>query len=231
MKNTKFLIPIIIYVIFKIYNINNIEKSNLLEKKVHVDNTIKENNNSSIFDEKQIKEKKYGSLLDQYKKYEVGDLISVIIAENTIANNKTADNVKRYAISSLGENNIKPETNKIIKLIKNFFKLYEKSENSLFGAGQNFSENFLSGIITVTIKKILPNENLVISGEKNLVINKGNELIKFSGIINPSDIRKDNKILSTKIYNVKIEYLRNDFIKDVQKMGWWQRFILHIIPI
>ncbi|WP_343188934.1 flagellar basal body L-ring protein FlgH [Buchnera aphidicola (Chaitoregma tattakana)] len=231
MKNTKFLIPILIYILFKMYSLNHAEVKKLPEKKNSILNIIKKENNGSVFIDDIDKEKKYISFFDQYKKYKPGDLISVLIDENTIANNRTADRMKRYASSLLEDQEKKPEPNKIARFIKKFFKLNQQSENNLLGSGQNFSENFLAGTITVTVKKILQNKNLVVSGEKNIIINQGNELIKLSGIIDPNDVNSENKIFSTNIANVKIECLRNDYIKDVQKIGWWQRFILHVIPI
>ncbi|WP_343188056.1 flagellar basal body L-ring protein FlgH [Buchnera aphidicola (Ceratoglyphina bambusae)] len=231
MKNKKFIVSLIIYILLEIFFAKNVLAINVLHKQTNLFHKIKQENDGSIFKEQEVKEKKYGTLLDQHKKYNVGDLISVIIQENTVANNKTSENVKRYAISTLGEKEKKEENNKIKRFLKNFFKINQESKNNLFGAGQNFSENFLSGIITVTVEKVLPNENLLVYGNKNVIINKGNELIKFSGIINPDDIRIDNKVISTNIANMKIECLRNDYVKDIQKMGWWQRFILHIIPI
>ncbi|BGI51459.1 MAG: flagellar basal body L-ring protein FlgH [Buchnera aphidicola (Ceratovacuna japonica)] len=231
MKNTKFLIPILIYALFKMYSSNNSNENNILEKKNIIYKDFKYKDNGSIFKEKDITDKSGDSLFNQYKNYKVGDLISVLIEENTLATNRTANNAKRYASSTIGDKEKKYGFNRITMIIKNLFKLSQKSENNLFGTGQNFSENFLSGIITVTVKKILSNQNLLVSGTKNIVINKGNEILTFSGIINPDDIKKDNKIISTKISNVKIECLRNDYTIDIQKMGWLQRFILHVIPI
>ncbi|WP_343183885.1 flagellar basal body L-ring protein FlgH [Buchnera aphidicola (Ceratovacuna keduensis)] len=231
MKNTKFLIPILIYILFKTYSLNNSNENNILEKRNSAYKNIKDDTYGSIFEENNITEKKNSSLFEQEKKYKVGDLISILIQENTIATNRTAENTKRYASSLLGNKEKKYENNRLTMILKNFFRLNQKSENNLFGSGQNISENFLSGIITVTVKQILPNENLLVSGTKNIVINRGNETIKFSGIINPDNIKKNNKIISTRVADIKVEYFRNDYIKDIEKMGWWQRFILHVIPI
>ncbi|WP_343154610.1 flagellar basal body L-ring protein FlgH [Buchnera aphidicola (Pseudoregma panicola)] len=231
MKNTKFLIPILIYILYKTCSFNNYNEKNILEKNNYIYKNIKNENDGSIFKENVLIEKKYDSLFEKYKKYKVGDLISVLIQENTIATNRSAENTKRYASSALGAKEKQHGGNKLTTILKNIFRLNQKSENKLFGSGQNFSENFLSGIITVTVKKILPNGNLLISGNKNIVINKGNETIKFSGIINPDDIRKNNKIISTSVANVKVKYFRNDYTKEIENMGWWQRFILNVIPI
>ncbi|MDD0148728.1 flagellar basal body L-ring protein FlgH, partial [Shigella flexneri] len=68
-------------------------------------------------------------------------------------------------------------------------------------------------------------------GEKQVAINRGIEFIRFSGVINPSNISKNNLVASTQIADARIEYVNNGKINDAQKMGWFQRFLLNISPI
>jgi hypothetical protein len=51
----------------------------------------------------------------------------------------------------------------------------------------------------VTVLEVLPNGNLVVSGEKQMAINQGAEFIRFSGVVNPRTITGDNGVLSTQV--------------------------------
>ena len=70
----------------------------------------------------------------------------------------------------------------------------------------------------------LANGNLVVSGEKWITINRGEELIRVTGIVRPVDIRPDNSIDSTQVANAKIEYRGVGTLADSNRPGWLTRF-------
>ena len=49
------------------------------------------------------------------------------------------------------------------------------------GQGAAAANNAFNGTITVTVIEVYPNGNLLVSGEKQIAINQGNEFIRFSG--------------------------------------------------
>jgi hypothetical protein len=71
---------------------------------------------------------------------------------------------------------------------------------------------------------VLPNGNLLVSGEKQIAINQGNEFIRFSGIVNPVSVTGANTVQSTQVADARIEYRANGYIDETQQMGWLQRF-------
>ena len=48
-----------------------------------------------------------------------------------------------------------------------------------------------TGTITVTVTEVLPNGNLLVSGEKQVGINQGSEFIRLSGVVNPIAAHRD----------------------------------------
>jgi len=56
---------------------------------------------------------------------------------------------------------------------------------------------------------VLPNGNLVVSGEKQVALDKGTEFIRFSGVVNPDTISLGNTVPSTKVADARIEYRTN----------------------
>ena len=85
-------------------------------------------------------------------------------------------------------------------------------------------------MITVTVTGVLPNGNLMVSGEKQMGINQGNEFVRFSGVVNPSTVSSQNTVFSTQVADAKIEYSAKGYIDEAQNMGSLQRFFLNVSP-
>ena len=100
------------------------------------------------------------------------------------------------------------------------------SDASKFGGkGDAAANNAFTGTITTTVIEVLPNGNLLVSGEKQIAINQGNEFIRFSGIVNPVSVTGANTVQSvTQVADARIEYRANGYIDETQQMGWLQRF-------
>ena len=96
---------------------------------------------------------------------------------------------------------------------------------SFDGEGESKQNNSLDGSITVSVSEVLPNGNLVIRGEKWLMINQGNEYIRLTGIIRTYDIDEDDSIRSDKIANARIEYSGTGQVASTNAQGWFSKFL------
>jgi flagellar L-ring protein FlgH len=105
------------------------------------------------------------------------------------------------------------------------------SANAFSGKGASSADNNFTGTITVTVIEVLPNGNLVVSGEKQVAINQGNEFIRFSGVVNATQISGANTVQSTQVADARIEYRANGYIDEAQVMGWLARFFLTFMPL
>jgi flagellar L-ring protein precursor FlgH len=92
------------------------------------------------------------------------------------------------------------------------------------GEGNSAQSNSLTGFVTVTVAKVLPNGNLYVKGEKKIWINQGQENVLLSGVIRPIDLAPDNSISSSKVANARITYGGRGAIADVNAQGWLSRF-------
>ncbi len=98
------------------------------------------------------------------------------------------------------------------------------------GQGSAAANNRFNGTITVTVVDVYPNGNLLVSGEKQIAINQGNEFIRFSGVVNPSYVTGSNTVQSTQVADARIEYKSSGYISESQAMGWLQRFFVALLP-
>jgi len=190
--------------------------------------------NGSLFQEKKpVINYGYQSLFEDHRSHNVGDIITVALQENISASNSTSSNLTRDGTANVGVTITPGKLNPVLGFNINDNKTGIDSigKNDFSGKGSNSAKNKFTGLITVTVQKVFPNGNLKVVGEKQVAINDGIEFIRFSGVINPRNINKNNLIASTQIADTRIEYISNNRTNDVQKMGWLQRFLLKISPI
>lgn len=103
-------------------------------------------------------------------------------------------------------------------------------DSSFTGRGGSAANNAFNGTIAVTVIEVLPNGNLLVSGEKQVAINQGDEFIRFSGVINPDTVTAANTVQSTQVADARIEYKGSGYIDESQRMGWLQRFFVALLP-
>ncbi len=161
-------------------------------------------------------------LFEDIKARRVGDLITVILQEQTNAAKSASTNTSKDSnIDMPGPTLLGlPVTYKGREILHNSLK----NNTKFAGAGDSSQSNSLSGNITVTVAKVLSNGNLVVRGEKVLTLNQGSEVVRISGLIRTSDISPDNTIVSTQIANANITYGGNGMVADSNKAGWLTRF-------
>ncbi|SDK19961.1 MULTISPECIES: flagellar basal body L-ring protein FlgH [Ferrimonas] len=92
------------------------------------------------------------------------------------------------------------------------------------GNGSSSQQNQLTGSITVTVAKVMPNGVLLIRGEKWLRLNQGDEYLRLVGLIRTDDIDTQNNLSSQRIADARIIYGGKGAIADSNAMGWAARY-------
>jgi len=163
-------------------------------------------------------------LFEDQRPRNIGDILTIVISENINATKSSGANTKRGSTTSFsGTANFLPG-------FFNRANLNSQGANQFDSTGGANASNTFTGVITVTVTNVLPNGNLVVSGEKQMLINQGNEFVRFSGVVNPNTVAGDNSVLSTDVADAKIEYSAKGVIDEAETMGWLQRFFLNIAP-
>ena len=109
-------------------------------------------------------------------------------------------------------------------------ELKASTDNKFEGKGETANDNLFTGTITVTVIEVLANGNLLVSGDKQIGINRNMETLRFSGVVNPATILHGNVVSSTQIADARIDYRGSGYINEAQTMGWLQRFFLNVLP-
>ena len=156
----------------------------------------------------------------------VGDILTINLVERTSA--QKASNASASRGASMGTEITGMARVPLAGL--NGLKVEAESDTDFSGKGAAAANNNFTGTITVTVIDVYPNGNLLVSGEKQIAINQGNEFIRFSGVINPNTITTSNTVQSTQVADARIEYKGSGYIDEMQRMGWLQRFFVALLP-
>ena len=165
-------------------------------------------------------------LFEDRRARNVGDTITVNIIENTSADKKSNTTTNRSS-----ENNFAVPTLQGLPG-KTFLgaNLNASSDIKFSGDGETASNNVFTGTMTVTVIEVLPNGNLLVSGEKQVGINHASEFIRLSGVVNPVHISSTNSVTSVQIADARVEYRGTGQIENAQSMGGLARFFLNVLP-
>ena len=189
------------------------------------------NNNGSIYNVAS-----YRPMFEDHRPRFIGDIVTINITENTSATKANGSSASKEGSVSfetdakLG-NNIPVVGGLVSKLP--FAKLGSasaSSDNSYTDDAAANARNVFSGSITATVIDVLPNGYLMVSGEKQVALDKGTEFIRFSGIVNPDTITQGNNVASTKVADARIEYRTNSKIDGAAVASIFARFFLSVSP-
>lgn len=156
----------------------------------------------------------------------VGDTLTINIVEKTQAGKKSNSSAERTQSLDVSVPTIIGVPGKTAQGMT----IKADDSNKFAGKGESNANNNFTGTITCTVIEVLPNGNLLVSGEKVMSINQGDEFIRFSGVINPMHITSANTVQSTQVADARIEYKANGAIDSAQVMGWLARFFLSVLP-
>jgi len=166
----------------------------------------------------------YGvSLFSDVSAKRVGDIITVVLSENTNASKSASTSTGKDSEIDIASPTLLggPVSAAGINFLANSLD----GSRSFSGSGDSSQSNSLDGRITVTVSEVLPNGHLMVQGEKRMTLNQGNEHIRFSGIVRPADIRSDNTVVSTSVANAQIIYGGTGMIASANTQGWFTQFL------
>ncbi len=169
------------------------------------------------------------NLFSDDKAYQVGDVITVKVIENISGSGSANSQSSRDSSVDLDFPSPvlmgKPLVNKTP-----IAGMKAGSKNSFKGTGKTDRRARLIATISARVVKVYPNGNLFIVGKKIIKINEDEQVLRISGIVEPTSIEQDNSILSSKISDMYIEYNGKGFIADNQRPGWLAQFLSKIWP-
>lgn len=90
------------------------------------------------------------------------------------------------------------------------------------GGGRTVRAGRVLAQLTVSVRDVLANGDLLIAGEQLLTINDEAQRIAVSGRVRPQDVSDGNVVASSRIADAEITYVGDGELADRQKKPWWR---------
>jgi flagellar L-ring protein precursor FlgH len=182
----------------------------------------------------------------------VGDIVTIVVQENTVASNSLELKTAREA--KVGNGN--PLTNLLNQFItalpatvlgKNrLTDAMTKSRvpgatltippvdvggaSSYTGGGDITNRQTVTSRAAVTVIDVLPNGNMVVEGVRLVRFSGETQFASLRGVLRPADVQKDNTVLSTNIADAQVEFVSEGTLTEAQKKGWLLRLTNKVSP-
>lgn len=181
----------------------------------------------------------YRPLFEDRRARMVGDLLIISISESTSAAKAAASSADKSGsvsatgpqISGVGLGLLQQLSHKPLNALQGTSSLSGGSALKSDEKGAETASNTFTGAISVTVIDVLANGNLVVSGEKQVALDKGIEFIRFSGVVNPDTITSANTVSSTQVADARFEYRTNSRVDQAQVMSMFSRFFNSMLPL
>lgn len=180
------------------------------------------------------------SLFADKKDLQVGDIIQIVISENTksAANNKREltstrkDSLGGALLSGTGTNTLGGVAGNLAGNLNPNLGVDFGTNSSSADKGSvktQVAETF-SSTVSAIIEETYQNGNYYIKGKKEMLIEGQKQEVIISGVIRPYDISSDNSVNSSQIANLKLLYDKNGTEADILETPWGLKFIRTIWP-
>lgn len=169
------------------------------------------------------------TLFDDVKARRVGDTLVIRLAERTQASKSAKTGASKSSTVDTGNPVLLGDTvtwNGDPILTNRW-----STTQDFTGEGSSTQSNRLDGNVTVTVMEVYPNGNMRIQGEKWLTLNQGEEFVRVSGIVRPTDILPDNSVPSFKVADARIAYSGKGTLNDSNRPGILTRAFLKFWPL
>ena len=142
------------------------------------------------------------------KASQAGDVLTVVVYENAESSNTTKSDSKRN--TQIGGSLTGGRINENGGL--------QFGGGYTGGGGVQRSDRVVAQI-SVTIRRVLPNGDMEVSGQQTMRLNGETTLIGIEGRVRPEDIMPDNRVLSNRLADARVIYDGKGFVAKSAKPG------------
>lgn len=163
------------------------------------------------------------------KPHSVGDTLKIDISESMSASNKAkTDASRKNAIASKG-----PGTDSGGGFLASLLDLdvTASGSDSFNGDGSSSNSSNFKGQMAASVINILPNGNLVVAGERSIAMNGDIKTLRFSGVVDPHDLKPNNIVASADVVNAKVEIAGRGDVSEAGRRTWLQRVLTNSLAI
>jgi flagellar L-ring protein precursor FlgH len=154
----------------------------------------------------------------------VGDLLTVVINENTDVDNKDQRSLGKETDTRASFNLLHSAAGVFGNSTGKLTESSNTTSNRTFDGKAEFSsERMFLDRFTVTVTDVLPNGNLAVSGRRHVNVGGDRRCLILSGIVRYEDVSPDNTVSSRLISNLQLFYEEKGVETRFTGQGWLGR--------
>jgi len=153
---------------------------------------------------------RFSDMNTDYKAAHVGDLITIVVAQGTTANNASSVATARSFNASSGISALPGHLK--TSGVANLFS--PQSSASLSGKSQGSTTSTLNTTLAGRVVAVLPTGALVVEAERQLTMNNEKQTILVRGLVRPGDVASDGSVQSNRVANLELELKGKGVLSD-----------------
>jgi len=162
---------------------------------------------------------------DQRKPQAIGDTIKIDISESLNASSVVNSvNSRANAVASKGPGMNSNSLGSLLKGLANMDATASGSD-SFTGKGNSQNTATFQARISAYVVNVLSNGNLVVAGERSMMFNGTLNTLRFSGVVNPLDIKAGGIVASGDVADAKTELVGSGGTADTASRSWLQKLL------
>lgn len=163
------------------------------------------------------------------KPHNVGDTVKIEIAENMSGSNKAKTDASRKNSMAAKGPGKGANTGFLASLLD--LNATASGSDSFNGDGSSSNSSSFKGQMAASVINVLPNGNLVVAGERSIAMNGDIKTLRFSGIVDPQDLRPNNIVASADVVNAQVEIAGRGDVSEAGRRTWLQRVLTNSLAI
>jgi flagellar L-ring protein precursor FlgH len=159
---------------------------------------------------------------------QVYDLVTILVSDNSSAVSTGSTNTARKSsVNSSVTSLALPKS--AASALSNIATT--SGNQQLQGQGTTSRGTTLTTTVTAEVINVLPNGNLVVEGQKEILVNSEKQIITIRGIVRPDDLSPVNSVPSTRVARMEILVNGKGVVNDAVKRPFiLYRMLLGLLP-
>jgi flagellar L-ring protein precursor FlgH len=105
------------------------------------------------------------------------------------------------------------------------------SAQTLNGTGTTERDTAITTTLTARVTHVLPNNYLVVEGQKIVAINSENQTITIRGVVRPADLSSSNTVTSDRVGEMEVRVNGKGVVNDaIRRPNFLYRLLLGLLP-
>ena len=171
---------------------------------------------------------RFADLGRDFRARQVGDIVDIIVSEQTTASAKGATNTSRQSSGSASITSL-AGPRKPTGWLANLANL--SGNQKLQGQGSTTRSTDLTTTLSCRVVQVMNNGDLLVAGSREVTINSERQIVTVRGIVRANDLSTANKVQSERLADLQIHVDGKGVVQDaVRRPNILYRLLLGLLP-